>query len=166
MCIRDSKIREGYINNYLDFNKGDPYNHNKLKEIKSQVDRLTFLKQEKSPDLSFHLNYATLNLYVEPKNASRFDLLFGVIPTNDIQGQQLFLSLDFTAEMLNKLGFGEYIFINFERLRPEQQKFELAFNYPYLLDLPFAIDVKFNICLLYTSPSPRDATLSRMPSSA
>ena len=24
----------------------------------------------------------------------------------------------------------------------------------------------FNICLLYTSPSPRDATLSRMPSSA
>ena len=25
---------------------------------------------------------------------------------------------------------------------------------------------KFRICLLYTSPSPRDATLSRMPSSA
>ena len=26
--------------------------------------------------------------------------------------------------------------------------------------------VQDNICLLYTSPSPRDATLSRMPSSA
>ena len=26
--------------------------------------------------------------------------------------------------------------------------------------------VKYNACLLYTSPSPRDATLSRMPSSA
>ena len=26
--------------------------------------------------------------------------------------------------------------------------------------------VKWTICLLYTSPSPRDATLSRMPSSA
>ena len=25
---------------------------------------------------------------------------------------------------------------------------------------------KYNNCLLYTSPSPRDATLSRMPSSA
>ena len=25
---------------------------------------------------------------------------------------------------------------------------------------------RYNICLLYTSPSPRDATLSRMPSSA
>ena len=27
-------------------------------------------------------------------------------------------------------------------------------------------DVELNRCLLYTSPSPRDATLSRMPSSA
>ena len=27
-------------------------------------------------------------------------------------------------------------------------------------------NVQFNNCLLYTSPSPRDATLSRMPSSA
>ena len=26
--------------------------------------------------------------------------------------------------------------------------------------------VKLEVCLLYTSPSPRDATLSRMPSSA
>ena len=29
-----------------------------------------------------------------------------------------------------------------------------------------SINVNFNTCLLYTSPSPRDATLSRMPSSA
>ena len=29
-----------------------------------------------------------------------------------------------------------------------------------------SLDIPFKICLLYTSPSPRDATLSRMPSSA
>ena len=28
------------------------------------------------------------------------------------------------------------------------------------------IDKKYDICLLYTSPSPRDGLLSRMPSSA
>ena len=31
---------------------------------------------------------------------------------------------------------------------------------------PFHNLVQHNFCLLYTSPSPRDATLSRMPSSA
>ena len=30
----------------------------------------------------------------------------------------------------------------------------------------FVGDLDYNVCLLYTSPSPRDATLSRMPSSA
>ena len=34
-----------------------------------------------------------------------------------------------------------------------------------LLDRGAAVDQRWN-CLLYTSPSPRDATLSRMPSSA
>ena len=33
----------------------------------------------------------------------------------------------------------------------------VGYNHPYIMD---------SICLLYTSPSPRDATLSRMPSSA
>ena len=31
---------------------------------------------------------------------------------------------------------------------------------------PFAVPAPYDTCLLYTSPSPRDATLSRMPSSA
>ena len=31
---------------------------------------------------------------------------------------------------------------------------------------PWVICALFQACLLYTSPSPRDATLSRMPSSA
>ena len=38
---------------------------------------------------------------------------------------------------------------------------------PVFRDLStFDYQQQFNICLLYTSPSPRDATLSRMPSSA
>ena len=37
---------------------------------------------------------------------------------------------------------------------------------PRLLILAGATGVGKSTCLLYTSPSPRDATLSRMPSSA
>ena len=35
-----------------------------------------------------------------------------------------------------------------------------------LIDVTYAMISEFIICLLYTSPSPRDNTLSRMPSSA
>ena len=34
------------------------------------------------------------------------------------------------------------------------------------LDNQVATSTLYRVCLLYTSPSPRDATLSRMPSSA
>ena len=37
---------------------------------------------------------------------------------------------------------------------------------PHFALLPVPPDLHSDTCLLYTSPSPRDATLSRMPSSA
>ena len=45
-------------------------------------------------------------------------------------------------------------------------------NEVWLNDVPFipsnhpSVTTQIGFCLLYTSPSPRDATLSRMPSSA
>ena len=47
----------------------------------------------------------------------------------------------------------------------KDQNFEsLEYSGYQLVD--YVNDQKPNSCLLYTSPSPRDATLSRMPSSA
>ena len=48
---------------------------------------------------------------------------------------------------------------------------ELSVEKPYLRTYPITIDPKLaydllGTCLLYTSPSPRDGLLSRMPSSA
>ena len=41
-----------------------------------------------------------------------------------------------------------------------------GYTSPYNTPLPNLTHAPFSDCLLYTSPSPRDATLSRMPSSA
>ena len=46
-----------------------------------------------------------------------------------------------------------------ERLNEFSNQYEIS----YINDLA---DIDSNICLLYTSPSPRDGLLSRMPSSA
>lgn len=139
------KLRKAYLENYLGIDQGQLYNHEEVGSIFEKLSKLSFLEQVKNPELTFFGNYSTVNLFLNQKNTSRFDLLFGVIPTNSVQGRQLFLSLDFTTELLNKLGYGEYLFVNFERLRPEQQLFEFKFNYPYILSLPYAIDFDFGI---------------------
>lgn len=143
-------IRQGYLRNLLNIHKGDLYKHTDVSSVNRKLDQLRFLELTEPPALSFIYDYASLNLYTKKKNASRFDLIFGVIPTTNLQESQLFLSLDFTAEMMNKLGYGEYIFVDFERLRPEQQKFETKFNYPYFLDTKFAIDTRFKLFRLAT----------------
>ena len=43
---------------------------------------------------------------------------------------------------------------------------DTAFGIPWRGAMVYINDREGKICLLYTSPSPRDATLSRMPSSA
>ena len=48
-----------------------------------------------------------------------------------------------------------------------KQGCNLAFTYNSSVDAAKVLETelnRFGVCLLYTSPSPRDATLSRMPS--
>ena len=47
-----------------------------------------------------------------------------------------------------------------------KQAFEIAANYKPSLTRYERQQILFRACLLYTSPSPRDGLLSRMPSSA
>ena len=63
--------------------------------------------------------------------------------------------------------FGGYSAVQAPILRPDL--FKAGVSYVGIFD--FNLDIEMsncqgNSCLLYTSPSPRDATLSRMPSSA
>ena len=53
-----------------------------------------------------------------------------------------------------------------EALRRYPKRISLAAGAFLSIQVTFYILVAFVLCLLYTSPSPRDATLSRMPSSA
>ena len=49
---------------------------------------------------------------------------------------------------------------------PPEVELEIEIKCREVKDLPDFVIKDYCCCLLYTSPSPRDATLSRMPSSA
>ncbi len=138
-------LSEKFIHKYLSIPQKSIYKQSRVVEISKKINDLRYIQQFQDPDITFYGNYATVNLYMKERNSSRFDFLFGIIPTQNIAGKQLFLSLDLTAEMINKLGNGEYFYVDFERLRPEQQKFQIKFNYPYLLGLNYALDIDFSI---------------------
>lgn len=138
-------LSKQFLESYLDIEEGSEYRHSRIRQIERRIQRLEFIQQYKSPELRFYGDYATIDLYLQEKQSGRFDFLFGIIPTSNFDDRSVFLSLDLTAEFINRLGAGEYFFIDYERLRPEQQKFQLNINYPYILSLDYGLDIDFSI---------------------
>ncbi len=140
----DVKISQAYLSNYLGLRPGSPYDQSRILRVRDRLRELPFLKARQDPTVTFEGDRATVNLNLERKRASRFDFLIGVLPNSNQLGRML-ITGTFNGEFQNQFGLGERIFAEFERLRPETQELNLAFNYPYVLDLPFGADLKFNL---------------------
>ena len=141
----DVQLRNNYLYKYLNLRKGEPFKLSDFVDLRRKLYELNFMELEKEPELSFFDRWASLHVYAKNRNASRFEFLFGINPTDQIEDQSLFISLDVAAEMYNKLGYGEYLFFEFQRLRPEQQSISIKARYPFVLDLPLAVDGAFRL---------------------
>lgn len=137
-------IRRSFLDRYLNIKAGDPYSRSKLNDLNQRINDLAYLEMDSTPVIKFANDVAEVQLYLKKKKASRFDFLIGVLPTT-VAGQTEFnITGEFTAEMYNRMGQGEYIYANFQRIDPTQQ-LELRFKYPYLFNLPIGMDVRGGI---------------------
>lgn len=140
----DAKISKNYLRQYLGIKAGEPYSRQRVLKIRQRVQELPFLQEKKNALVTFREGTANLKLFLEKKKASRFDFLLGVLPNNGSPDQKVLITGTFNAEFQNQFGLGERIYTSFERLRPQTQRLEVAFTYPYILQLPFGVDLKFN----------------------
>ena len=139
------RLAPAYLQQYLGFRPGTAYSRRKVLEARNRLRELPFIRETKEPVVEFSGQTAVLKLFLERKKASRLDFLVGVLPTNDAGlNKRLLITGTFNAEFQNAFGKGERIYASFEQLRPGTQELEVAFTYPYLLQLPFGIDLGFN----------------------
>ncbi|MDX1939097.1 MAG: ShlB/FhaC/HecB family hemolysin secretion/activation protein [Saprospiraceae bacterium] len=138
------RISKNYISNYLGIKLKSAYNRAQILRIRQRLRELPFVNMSKDPQITFAGDRATLKLFLDKRRASRFDFLIGVLP-NSTQVNRLLITGSFNGELYNQFGRGERIYAEFEALRPQTQELNLQFNYPYLFNLPFGIDAKFNL---------------------
>ena len=142
--IGDLDIRKGYLSRYLNIKANDPYSRSKIKNVTKRINDLSFIELDSTPVIKFANNFAQVQLYAKPKKASRFDFLIGILPSSDSGSRRISVIGEFTGEMYNKLGHGEYIFANIQS-RPETRVLDVRFKYPYLFNLPLGADFKGGI---------------------
>ena len=140
----EGQLTTNYLENYLGLKAGDLYQKDKILASSQKLQELPFIKETRSPVVRFKDTEATVNLFIDPKKANRFDFLIGVLPNNQESGKVL-ITADIDAEFQNQFGKGERIHFEFEQLRPETQRIILETSYPYLLNTPLGIDFEFGL---------------------
>jgi len=140
----DSKIRKGYIYNYLGIKPGDPYNESLIRKISQRIEEISFLKEKKAFEVAFTDNGALIYLYLDKKKASRFDGILGIMPNNETDGK-LLLTGDVSLLLHNAFRWGEVINFNWRKLEQNTQDLKFKFIYPFIFSSPFVIDYDFHL---------------------
>ena len=138
------QISKQYLLRHLGLTPGQVYNESLIQQVKQRLQELAFLQLKKDPQVQFIGDQARLLLELSPKRASRFDFILGVLPRSQQTGR-LLITAQLDGALQNALGKGESIALAFEQLRPQTQELDLAFQYPYLLQLPFGVDAQLNL---------------------
>jgi len=142
--IGQLNLNRAYLDRYLNIRVNEPYDRQKIKNISKRLADLPFVEVDTTARIKFANDYAQVLLYLKDKKASRFDFLIGVLPTNQGGDRRFKITGEFTAEMYNRLGRGEYLYARLQSLDPTRQ-LDLRFKYPYLYDLPIGTDITASI---------------------
>ena len=138
------ELSRSYLENFLDIRRGDVFDRSKVSEIQRYIENIPFVKLKEAPGLYFYGDKVSVNLDLVPQQVNRFDFLLGF--QRDNTGLKKFkLTGDVLAELINKLGKGERIFFNYKNLSTGKQELKIQANYPFILNMPFGIDTRFEI---------------------
>lgn len=141
----DVKIAKAYIEKYTEITPGAAYNHNKVLNLKKNINSLQFLEFGNDPQVKFVNRKARILMPLKERKASRFDFIIGVLPTIEDGRRVWNVNGEFSADFVNKLGRGELFSLELKRLEVNDQLFRSRFAYPYLFNSSFGVDASFEL---------------------
>jgi len=140
----DAKISMVYLSNFIGVSKGDLYNEGLINDIGVRIKELRFVKETSPVQAVFSENTAKLVLNLKGKQASLFTGMVGFMPKNKDDGK-LLVTGEARLKLLNSLGHGELMDINWRSLQPRTQDLKSRLVYPFMFSSPFGADVKFTL---------------------
>lgn len=138
------KIKNIFLQRYLDIEKGSPYNKNKLQNISKKLLELPYLQEQQHWDLNMLGSGSVLNLYLQQKRSSQVNFLIGFLPGNAQTGK-LQITADVNLNLKNALGAGESILVNWQQLQKQSPRLNLGYQHPYIFNSAFGIDFTFDL---------------------
>lgn len=134
-------IRESFLQNYLQFKKGNEYNELIVEKIPDKLANLPFLNVQFPSEVEFHTNSADLYLYLKNKKASEFSGILGFTNANE----KFTLVGEADLKIVNMFKNADRININWQKTKDFSQNINVDFSFPYLLNTNIGIDNSLKI---------------------
>lgn len=132
-----------YIQSYLDFNPGSPYNEEKIARTERRLKELPFLTLRQSPEIRFTPGKASLFVFAEKRKANYFNGIAGIRP--DEATGKTHITGDAEIKLINAFNHGEELWLNWRKLQVQTQDLALKMMLPYLFQLPLGVDGQLKI---------------------
>ena len=139
------KLNRNFIVQYLGLGDGSIYKKSVLDQVSKRIAELGFVRETRKWSLSLTGTGAILNLYLEPAQNSRFNLLAGFMPSNEQLGGKLLLTGEAEMDLKNVFGGGENLYLNWQQIQVRSPRLQLGFMKPYLFNSNTGVDFNFNL---------------------
>ena len=141
----NAKIAEVYLYSYLSIKPNDLYKEELIRDIRARLKEISFVSEVKPYSVIFTDDKARIELFLENKRASQFDLVVGLVPPPENTPGKYELTGDAHLKLINSFARGEIIELNWKKPEPLSQDLKVRFNYPFLFSTPFGADLFLSI---------------------
>lgn len=140
-----AKIAPAYLYSYLSIRPGDLYNESLIRDVRARIREIAFVREAKPLNVVFTEGKARVELFLESRRASQFDLVVGVVPPPETSPGKYELTGDARLKLVNSFGRGELIDFNWKKPQPLSQDLKARFTYPFLFSTPVGLDLFLSI---------------------
>ena len=135
-------IPQSFLKYSIGLKEGAIFNRKKINQQSASISSLPFITQVKPPEVLFTIDSTTVYLYVEKRNANKFDGFLGFANEEDNS-----LRLDGYLDLLlvNNFNFGETFILNYKADGGDQSQLSISTQLPYLFKTPIGIEASLKL---------------------
>ncbi|MFI5170849.1 MAG: BamA/TamA family outer membrane protein [Chitinophagales bacterium] len=144
--VGNLQLSNNYLKQYTGIEAGNIYDQQLLNDLDNRLREIIFASVTHTSKVEFAGNSAKVIVYLDEKKSSRFDLLIGVIPNDEIKGR-LIITGEGRIDLQNLFGAGEIFNFHFSKLESTSKELQTHLTYPYLPGVPIGVEGDFNLFL-------------------
>jgi translocation and assembly module TamA len=142
--IGKTKTKKRYLMRHLRIYKGQPYSQQRIDDSEKLLRELTFLTQQRPPEVIFTRNKTIVNLFLADKKVNQIDGIIGFLPGEGTK-KKLLVTGELNLGLRNLFGTGKTLSVEWKKIKQASQNLDMSYMHPKFLGSN--LDVKLNFSL-------------------